>query len=275
MRKLLDSFVGFASRWLARIFFRELEVVGRDRLPASGPLIVVANHVNSLVDPLLLLAAAGRPLRFLGKSTLWQNPFLVPVLSLAAVIPVYRRQDEGVDPAQNRETFARCHELLAKGGAIALFPEGISHNEPALAPLKTGAARIALEAEERFGPLGVKIVPVGLVFDAKEEFRSRALVEIGQPFGVEAELEQAKSAPQEASRALTGRIDQALHRVTLNYRSWGEAALIGRAADLFGRRTLAMPGERMFREDLELQRTLIDGFAELAGRYPAETRATA
>ena len=64
---------------------------------------------------------------------------------------------------------------------MALFPEGHSHNEPRRLPLKTGAARIALETEARHGPLGLKIVPVGLTYDEKGKFRSRVLVRVGDP----------------------------------------------------------------------------------------------
>ncbi len=275
MRSFLDGVVVVATRFLVSIFFRRVEIVGEGRLPVSGPVVLVANHVNSLVDPLLLIAASPRPLRFLAKSTLFDNPLMRPLLALAAVIPVYRRMDSGVDTAKNLETFTRCHELLRSGGALALFPEGISHNEPALAPLKTGAARIALEAEERFGPLGVRIVPMGLTFDAKGEFRSRALVEIGEPIDPAAELEQGGASDPAAVRALTARIEQGLAAVTLNYSSWREAALIGQAADVFGRPALEVPDRRSLAEDFDLQRALIEGYEDLASRHPDEVREAA
>jgi glycerol-3-phosphate O-acyltransferase/dihydroxyacetone phosphate acyltransferase len=167
------------ARLAVRVFFRSFEVDGAERVPRGRPLLVVANHVNGLVDPALLLAALPVAPRFLGKSTLWRNPALRPLLEWAGVIPVYRRQDGG-DTSGNAETFARCHQILAGGGVVALFPEGISHNLPALAPLRTGAARIALEAERLHGPLGLAIVPVGLVFERKDRFRSRVLVRVGE-----------------------------------------------------------------------------------------------
>ena len=186
------------ERWLVALdrallagFFRSLEVEGIERVPPGGPLIVVANHVNGLIDPMLVLGTLPLFPRFLGKSTLWDIPALRPFLAWARVIPVYRRQDAGVDMARNREAFAAGRRVLAEGGVISLFPEGKSHNQPGLTTLKTGAARLALEAEMEAAmgaaapsgpPLDVRILPVGLSFDAKERFRSRALVEIGEPF---------------------------------------------------------------------------------------------
>ena len=133
----------------------------------SAPLVVVANHVNGLIDPMFLLGPLRLPARMLGKSTLWKIPVLAQILDLAGVIPVYRRQDEGADTSRNLETFARCHEELARGGVVAIFPEGTSHDEPSLQPLRTGAARIVLEAEARLGPLGTRILPVGLLFEER------------------------------------------------------------------------------------------------------------
>ena len=185
-------------------------MAGAGRIPRDRPLVLVANHVNGLIDPLLLIGPLPdlpAPPRFLAKSTLWKNPLVRPFLELAGAIPVYRRQDEGADPAKNADTFARCHELLAKGGALALFPEGTSHSDPALKPLKTGAARIVLEAERKFPGIGTRIVPVGLLFDAKQTFRSRVLVQVGEPIDPAPEIALGAQDPIAAARALTARID--------------------------------------------------------------------
>ena len=114
MRRGLDRFVGQACRFLLGIFFRRIEVVGRDRLPARGPYVVVANHVNGLIDPMFVVGPLGVPARMLGKSTLWKIPVLRNLLDLAGAVPVYRPTDKGVDPAKNAETFARCHDELAR-----------------------------------------------------------------------------------------------------------------------------------------------------------------
>lgn len=267
----VDRLVIAIARLAAAAFFRRIEVVGLPRLPRGRPLVLVGNHNNSLVDPLLFVAALPVMPRFLGKSTLWEKPLLRPILALAAVIPVYRRQDEGVDTSKNLETFGRCHELLAQGGSLGLFPEGISHNASRLAPIRTGAARIVLEAEERFPGLGVWVVPIGLIFDAKERFRSRVLVEVGEAIDPAPEIAAYTTDPQGAVRRLTARIEDGLEAVTLNYESWDEAALIGRAADLFERPGLSLPRDRSLAEDFSLHHQLIEGFAGLKARHPEHT----
>lgn len=284
MRPLLDRFVSLLVRVVLAIFFRRFEVAGQERIPAGRPLLFVANHGNSLLDPIVLLGAVPVAPRFLAASILWKNPFLRPFLALGGVIPVYRRKDEGSDPAKNAETFARCREHLAHGGAVALFPEGISHNLPSLQPLKTGAARIALETEEAFPGLRLALVPVGLFFEEKGRFRSRALVEIGEPIDPAPEValflsgagpvgEAPSAAEVEAVHRLTARLDAALKSVTLNYGSWEEARLLARAAELFAPRDRALPGATDLAEAFPLHRALLDGHEWLEEHHPEKTAA--
>ncbi len=268
-RAVAQVLVRFA-RWIMLLFFRKVEVTGAWRLPAEGPIVYVANHVNSLVDPALLMGFLHPPPRLLGKSTLWKTPILRPFIRLAAAIPVYRRQDPGVDTSRNSETFARCHEVLATGGTIAIFPEGTSHNQPGLVKLKTGVSRIVLEAEAKYPGLGVAIVPVGLVFDDKDRFRSRALINVGEPLAASEEIEIYADDGPAAVHRLTDRVRRALMAQTLNFPSWREARLIERAADIYRRPSAALPRQASLSEDFELQQRFLDGYATLIERFPEE-----
>lgn len=260
------------ARLVLKIFFQRVEVVGEERIPLDCPMVLVANHVNGLVDAVLIVGTMPVFPRLLAKSTLWKNPIVRPFLEAAQVIPVYRRQDE-VDTAQNEKTFERCHEVLMTGGAIALFPEGKSHSEPMLQPLKTGLARIVLGAERKRPGLGTWIVPVGLTFDEKESFRSRALVQVGEPIDPAHEVELDRKDNQAAVRSLTSRVDRALKEVTLNYPSWEEAWLIGRAAELYGRAELEVPVGRKLADSFQVHRAFVEGYHDLRRRYPDRVKA--
>jgi 1-acyl-sn-glycerol-3-phosphate acyltransferase len=214
LRRGLDVAVTGLARLIQHIFFRTIEVVGMERIPRDAPLVFAANHTNSVVDAVLLLALPGARPRLLGKSTLWSHPVMRPLLVLIGALPVYRRQDAGVDVASNFATFARCHEALKTGINIGLFPEGMSHNERHRLPLKTGAARIVLEAEDRYGPLGIRIVPVGLSYEAKGIFRSRVQVSVGDPIDPASEVTRYGNEPGAAVRALTARLADGLDLVT-------------------------------------------------------------
>jgi 1-acyl-sn-glycerol-3-phosphate acyltransferase len=262
------------ARLVLRIWFRAVEVCGDERIPLGRPLVLVANHVNGLIDPLLLMAPLPVRARFLAKSTLWKIPLLRPFLRLAGSIPVYRPQDKE-DTSRNAETFARASEVLAERGAIALFPEGKSHSQPGLQPLRTGAARIVLEAERKHPGLGVRIVPVGLLFDAKETFRSRVLVQVGEPIDPAPEIAMQERDPVAAVRALTARIDLGLQEVTLNYETWEDARLIARAADLYRRRAPELPGRGRLSEGFLYRRAFLEGYQRLRERHPERVAAAA
>jgi glycerol-3-phosphate O-acyltransferase/dihydroxyacetone phosphate acyltransferase len=236
MRRLADRVMAGFARLLIHIFFREVELEHGDNLPAEGPVVVVANHTNGLVDGLLLMATLSRYPRFLGKATLFEIPPLWPFLKLGGVVPVYRAIDGG-GGGHNVSAFATSHRILGRGGVVALFPEGISHDESSLQPLKTGAARIALGAGFEGGGGDVVTVAVGLTYDAKARFRSRALVRVGPPEGISRWADAYREDNHEAVRRFTMDMADRLSLVNPGYRSWALAEQLTRAAEVVVRPT--------------------------------------
>ncbi|MDH5198192.1 MAG: 1-acyl-sn-glycerol-3-phosphate acyltransferase, partial [Gemmatimonadota bacterium] len=166
------------ARAAASVYYR-IRYVG-EPVPRTGPVLLVANHPNSLLDPMLVVATAGRPVRFLAKAPLFHDPKTAWLVKSAGAIPVYRRADDPSQVEKNVDAFDAVYAELARGAAVGIFPEGLSHSEPALGPLKTGAARMALGAARLTGG-AFPIVPVGLVLRRKDEFRSSAYVVTGAP----------------------------------------------------------------------------------------------
>jgi glycerol-3-phosphate O-acyltransferase / dihydroxyacetone phosphate acyltransferase len=212
------------------VWFRRIEVVGRDRLPDEGPAVLVGSHFNGLLDIALVAAVTTRFPRFLAASAFWRNPVFARLLDSAGALPVYRSKKG--ESGSNEEMFEACHRALCEGTSIALFPEGTTHDEPRIAGLRTGAARIALGARER-GARGIRIVPVGLIYTAKSRPRSRALVRVGEPIDLDRDL--AGLAGPEADeptavKALTTEIHRRLADAALDY----EDADVGLAAAYAG-----------------------------------------
>ncbi|MBI1847956.1 MAG: 1-acyl-sn-glycerol-3-phosphate acyltransferase [Candidatus Rokubacteria bacterium] len=194
------------------VFYRRVDVVGVERVPREGPLVVAANHQNALVDPMLVMAALPRRLVPIAKTPLFRHPLIGPFLRLAGAVPVQRPQDLAGAAPDNAAMFAEAARTLAAGGAILIFPEGTSQPEPALMPLRTGAARMLVAAWSAHGAR-VSLLPVGLVLEAPGSFREgRATVVVGDPVRV-ADLLAPGTSPEAAVREITERLATALRRL--------------------------------------------------------------
>lgn len=253
---LLRTAAAVALRW----YYADVTIVGGERVPPTGPLMVAVNHPNALVDVLVAGRAVPRRLRFTAKATLFSNPVGAGILRWLGVVPLRRASDEaggaGADPSRNAKVFDAIAANLAEARAILIFPEGKSHDEPAMAPLRTGAARMAIHARATFGVTGIRILPVGLIFERKDRPRTRVMAIVGEPI----EVDPVIDANPEAVRDLTATIDARLRELTLNYRSIEDALLDARVSRIlaalvrFDAPSVGDPGS--LRERTEIARLL-------------------
>jgi 1-acyl-sn-glycerol-3-phosphate acyltransferase len=237
VRRLIDAGLAQVARLAVSLVTRRVEVVDADRIPRGRPVLVVANHFNGFVDPLVVVVVLRRLPRFLAKSTLWKILPLRPLLALAGIIPVHRRADGGGGDA-NLASFEAAEKALRERHTVAIFPEGITHDEPRLATIRTGAARIALGARAS-GAKGLLIVPIGLLFEDKVAIRTRVLARVGEPIDLDtvapsllAEGLHPDEENREAVRALTELLTERLQQVTPDYEDRWEHAELGMAADV-------------------------------------------
>src|SRR5215510_12587981 len=158
---ILSRLARRVARGIARFYYPNIEISGGERLPATGPLLLTANHQNSLMDPVMVGLVARRPVRFLAKAPLFQIPIFGNILHALGMMPAYRRSDDPSQMHRNAESLSQAAARLKAGEAVGIFPEGKSHDAPRLEPVKTGAARMAIQAV-REGAIGLKLVPVGL-----------------------------------------------------------------------------------------------------------------
>jgi 1-acyl-sn-glycerol-3-phosphate acyltransferase len=228
-------------------WFRSVETSGLERVPDRGPALIVASHEGGFVDPVLLAATLPRFPRFLAMASLWRTAAR-PFLALAGAIPVQRASDG--DTSGNVRAFDECHRVLADGGIVGIFPEGRASDEVRLLPVKTGAARIALGARAA-GAEGLRIVPVGLIYEHKGRARARVYVRAGDPIDVDADLDaivppgrRAAEDDHETVDALTDVIADRLSAVALDFDDAAERGSLTFAATIFLRPFDADPGWR-------------------------------
>ena len=230
-RRFTDRTIGLIARGLVLAFHRSVEVRWRERLPRDRPVLIVANHGNGFVDPVVVAGVLRRLPRFLAKAALWKVVAARPFLWLAGVLPVYRTAD-GDRATDNASVFEACHRELAQRAIVAIFPEGTTGDRAGLDRVKSGAARIALGALPTAPD--VVIVPVGMAFESKVETRSRAVVMFGEPISVAEFAGVGLGADGEPDRsdaeALTARITDALEQVSPHFASLDEREMLRAAA---------------------------------------------
>ncbi|MBN1856109.1 MAG: 1-acyl-sn-glycerol-3-phosphate acyltransferase [Dehalococcoidia bacterium] len=163
------------SRFLYKIFLR-WSVIGRENVPLTGPLVVIANHVNS-ADPVMLMCAFPRWVTYMAKEELFHNPLFGAFLRSGGVFPVSR-----TGSVENRRNAIRQAEtLLSEGHALGVFPEGTRDRTGVLLQGRPGAVSMAIHT-------GAPIIPVA--FAGTEQIgtrwwilrRPKVTVTIGTPF---------------------------------------------------------------------------------------------
>lgn len=168
-----------------RFFFKKSSVLNAERIPAKGPLIFVANHPGTFLDPIVIAASVNRKIHFIAKGEAFRSKFAQWILPKFNMIPIYRKEHDPHLAHKNEEVFNKVYDLLDRGECILIFPEGISLEGRILNKIKTGAARMALGAESRRNfELNIKIVPLGLNFTNPYKFQETLLVRVDEPISI-------------------------------------------------------------------------------------------
>lgn len=184
-----------------------------DRLPRTGGIIVVSNHL-SYMDALILgeyLIWSGRWPRYLGKAELWTMPVIGWLARQCGQIPVHRRT------ARAGDALVEAQQALERGAAVTIFPEGTETSDPELWPMSahTGAARLALQGGWPVIPVAQwgaqRIMPDGRVTWPRLLPRKHCSVVCGDPVDLSDLAQHLGTAREsEAVRAATDRVLDAL-----------------------------------------------------------------
>ncbi len=196
--------------WFLRGLLRPLiglRVVDAVRVPPSGPLLVISNHLSN-ADPPLLAIAFPRPLFFMGKSELFRNRLLGGFLRRFGGFPVERGTPD-------RAALRRALAVLEQGHAIAIFPEGGRSRTGALVKGLPGAGLVALQS-------GAPVLPVAIYgtefFPVNGDWPPRrprnvprgVTIRYGEPFHVPEQLDGERVTSEEATRLIMARVAELL-----------------------------------------------------------------
>lgn len=164
--------------------FRKRRLIHKERIPKKDPIIILPNHQNGLVDALMVAPLIARPVYFMTRADVFKNPLVARFLKSINLIPIYRLRDGRDKLARNEEILKECASLLVNGGALQIFPEGNHHTDRRVRTFKNGFINIAFLALEQNPNLPLKLVPVGINYDSREQFAAKVNINIGEPIDV-------------------------------------------------------------------------------------------
>jgi 1-acyl-sn-glycerol-3-phosphate acyltransferase len=194
-------------------YFRSIHIKGKANIPATGPVIFVANHNSAFMDPILLAVHINRPIYFLARGESFTSKLVSAIFSWLHMIPIYKPDVSPDEVYKNKAIFQKCFDHLGQGKTIMIFPEGISETVRKLRPIKTGTARIALGAEDQYNfGLGLRIVPIGINYSDPHYFRSDVFVAVGTPIPLgefqPAYKDDQKAAVQGLTTVIKARLEE-------------------------------------------------------------------
>jgi len=199
-----------------RFYFKKYQIAGRENIP-KGPVLFVSNHQNAFLDALLITCSSDHNPYFLARASIFKQNWAIRLLNAIRIIPIYRIRDGFSSVKKNDQVFDKCNQILSGGESILIFPEGNHENRFVLRPLQKGAARIALEAENRNRfTLDLKIVPVGVQYEEYDKVGNSVLVSFGQPISIAAYKGLYHENSTLAMQKITRKIEEAIHPLMIN-----------------------------------------------------------
>jgi len=198
-----------------KLYFRKININFYEEFPKGKSILFVANHPSSFMDALLIAAFIKRPLHFMSRGESFNSPWKRWIFSYFNMHPIYRKEHSPGLVSKNTSLINGFQQLLLSKHSILIFPEGISHVEPWLYPLKTGAARVILGAEENDSE-EILLVPIGLNYENPHRFRSKVIANFGKAIDLAKYRKEYSQNKRKAVHQLTEKIKSELENLIFN-----------------------------------------------------------
>ena len=205
-----------------KLYYSEFIILGKENIPAEGPVIFAPNHTNALMDAIAVHAIVKRnlPIIFLARADLFRNKNAAKFLRFIKIMPAFRMRDGMENLGKNNEVFDQCVEALDNNKALGIMPEGNQEVERKLRPLVKGIFRIAFAAQKKYGnQTGVKIIPVGLDFGSIIKANKHIIINVGSPIEVSEYMKNYAENPVNATNEIRDRLRTDLENLSFNLAS--------------------------------------------------------
>ena len=202
MKKGIYIFLRFLIKIALHLYYKRILVEGAESIPKNQPVILVANHQNALIDPLVVGAHISIRPYFLTRAAVFKNPVAAYLLNLIQMLPVYRVMDGFSTIPQNQRTFQKTNQVLQQNGSVLIFAEGNHSIIRNIRPLSKGFTRMAYGALAEAPEIKPVVVPVGIQYSAHKKSGSVVKISIGKPIPVDPDPAQALKLTRQVEAAL-------------------------------------------------------------------------
>lgn len=178
----------FFKYWISAglfFYYQKIRVVGLGHVPLDKPVLFLSNHQNALMDVLLIATRCNRKPWFLTRANVFKNPIFRPLFQFLQMLPIYRMRDGKDTLVKNQAIFNTCGNLLAKNGAILLFPEANHNLGRRVRPLSKGFTRLVDAALATNEELDIHLVPVGQNYQSATRWGDSTAIYFGAPIRVQ------------------------------------------------------------------------------------------
>ncbi len=222
--------------WAIATLYHRVEVRQAPDLTASGPQLANSSHFGGFTDPLILIYAMDRVPRFIARDVIWKYPGARGIMKWVGAIPVHKPEDGG--KSSNDQMFSSTYKALHEGELVTIFPEGITVDDPSIAEIKTGSARIVLGARAD-GVSGIRLISAGIHYQNKAALRSDVFVDISGDLDLDQFVRDnvEPGEPEDASnrrlvRVLTDEMEARLRHAAPDFEDWVTAHSLASAAEI-------------------------------------------
>ena len=211
---MIYTILRYLLRVSAEFFFGKHHLINLEKLNNGKPLVVCANHTTAHLDGVLIMIFSRRKFHVLVRGDVFQKKWIAKFLSAIRLIPIYRIRDGYSSLGKNNQTFDICYDILKNNGAVIIFPEANCETERQLRKLHKGAAKIAMQAEERSDfKLGVQMATVGINLERMIDSGGRIFLEASEPFPVAPYIDRYKENNNKALNEIMADVETDLRSV--------------------------------------------------------------
>lgn len=196
------SFLKVLVRFVLKIFFRKIHITGIEHIQLSKAQLIASNHPNGFLEPLVMACFFPKPLHFLVRGDVFDNPLLKPLLTSTNQIPIFRFRDGFSKLRENSHTVDESIKVLLEKKNLLIFAEGGTESIKKLRPLQKGISRIAFQALEKDPKLDLEILPVGINFTYPTLFNRTVMLRVGAPIQVQDYLAKYAIDPKQTHQSL-------------------------------------------------------------------------